>query len=37
MRRGHRFEVLVAVEHVVIVIRPRTAGAVLGGALEGEH
>jgi hypothetical protein len=27
----------VAVEHVVVVIRPRAAGAVLGRAFEDEH
>jgi hypothetical protein len=29
--------VLLAVEHVVVVVRPRAAGAVLGRAFEGEH
>ena len=26
-----------AIEHVVIIIRPRATGAVFGGAFEGEH
>jgi hypothetical protein len=30
-------DVLLAVEHVVVVVRPRAAGAVLGRAFEGEH
>ena len=35
--RHDEAHVLVAVEHVVIVVRPRAAGAVFRGAFEGEH
>ena len=29
--------VLLAVEHVVVIVRPRAARAGFGGAFEGEH
>jgi hypothetical protein len=29
-------DVLLAIEHVVVVVRPRAAGTVFGGAFEGE-